>query len=81
MTLVATVLCLKIKVNLTRTETSGQSNRMMLAWISLGAMTFYFFGLNGTWAFLELVGDQLKLNADEIGIALSISLFLDQTKI
>ena len=38
------------------------------------AMTIYFNGLNGTWAFLERIGVGLSLCAGVIGRALAVSL-------
>jgi hypothetical protein len=42
--------------------------------LGLAAMTVYFVGLNGTWAFLERIGVTMSLAGDVIGRALAASL-------
>lgn len=50
------------------------SDLKTLVILGLGAMTVYFVGLNGTWAFLERIGDTLSLTGEVIGRALGVSL-------
>ncbi len=76
LTLAATVLSVLINIDIETLEVSYESARKGLAWITLGAMTIFFFGLNGTWAFLDLFADRIALTQEEAGLAFSLSLFL-----
>ena len=45
-----------------------------LCWLALVVMAVYFVGLNGNWAFLELLGERVGLGTESIGIAISVGL-------
>jgi predicted MFS family arabinose efflux permease len=69
-------LFLLAPIDLRRVAPSDEANQRGLAWVSLCTMAIYFFGLNGTWAFLEIIGNHLDLSPTEIGFAFSGSLFM-----
>jgi len=52
------------------------ANGWISACLSLLAMTIFFLGLNGVWAFLERIGTDKGLSVDEIGFAFSLSMLL-----
>ena len=68
------VLCLTTRVVFPRTIPTNKEDDSKLARLSIGAMAIYFFGLNGTWAFLAIVGAHLNLSPAETGAAFSTSL-------
>ncbi len=58
------------------TAAQAPTDRNLLIWVlfGLGAMTIYFVGLNGTWAFLERIGVNMALPGEVIGRALAAAL-------
>lgn len=45
-------------------------------WIGLLFLLVHFSGVNGVWAFVERIGDDMGIDAEQIGAILSTSLFL-----
>ncbi len=54
----------------------GRVNLRLWALLGIAAMAVYFVGLNGTWAFLERIGNAAGVSGEAIGTALATSMVL-----
>ncbi len=63
------------QIQASSTTRAGRGGRWA-GWLALAAMTIYFLGLNGNWAFLELLGERGGLTTESIGLTISVALVI-----